>query len=101
MAACGNALPGILAAHDLVARLSAQLGVREGAAQPDRERPVRFDHLCSGERQLHEADRVRVDREQLLPHRARVKAAHDESDTTVLAGSTNHVDPFTSREAQG
>jgi len=44
---------------------------------------------------------VRVDREQLLPHRARVKAAHDESDTTVLAGSTNHVDPFTSREAQG
>src|SRR5262249_46138327 len=78
-----------MVAHDLATRLSAQLGLREGAARPDSERPVRFDHLSPGGRQLHEADRVRVDREQLLAHRARLKAAHDGSDTMVPAGSTD------------
>jgi len=81
-----------MVAHDLATRLSAQLGLREGAARPDSERPVRFDHLSPGGRQLHEADRVRVDREQLLAHRARLKAAHDGSDTMVPAGSTDRVD---------
>jgi len=66
-----------MVAHDLATRLSAHSDYAKGLGSP----------TVSERAQLHEADPVRVDREQLLAHRARLKAVHDESDTMVPAGS--------------
>src|SRR5262245_32324038 len=83
--------------------LPAQLGVREGAGQLDRERPVRTDHAPAGVRELDDPERVRVSREQLLAQRARVESVarrieHDGAASGVLGASLARGEARTYRE---